>query len=312
MGLFGFGKKKKETNETDEIFKQYGMETNNVKPPERQTRREAAEAVADARASQSKKDNILERMNNLRKTMYRRPEFDSYAASLDELIQRLKGMADNTNKAAMNSVDNFILASVNDAINYANRGNYIAMGACIDIMDGFINDRFQCGAYYTDAKFCRFKLERNRFYIEQQNQQSEYAKLERRMEKLKEDAKNPALGLSRENIAREAMRIKEEGQRIRKRLDALESQIQILDKSLGEIISHSIVHAHDSMFDLQGEMDDILAMKRENEQDEAVADKLNEKLDESHRRVSSSSLGIDDDLAEQRGPVELNDDLFKM
>lgn len=108
------------------------------------------------------------------------------------------------------------------------------------------------------------------------------------------------------------MRIKSEGQRIRARLDKLEAQMQLLDKSLNEIISHSTAHAHDNLFDLQGEMDDILAMKRENEQDETMVDKLNEKIDESHRKVSSSALGVDDSVTERNNPIELNDDLFRM
>lgn len=312
MGLFGFGKKKKQTNAADEVFKQYGLETNDAKSPEKQTRREAAEAVANARESQNKKDNILERMNSLRKLLYRKPEFDRYSALSEECIQKLKGMPDNANKAAMASVDNFLLAAANEAVNYANRGNYIAMGSCIDIIDSLVNDRFQCGEYYTDPQFCRFKLERNRFYVEQQNQQSEYEKLEKRMAQLKEDAQNPDLKLSKENIAREAMRIKSEGQRIRARLDKLEAQMQLLDKSLNEIISHSTAHAHDGLFDLQGEMDDILAMKRENEHDESMVDKLNEKMDESHRKVSSAELGVNEDALGQSGSVELSDDLFRM
>ena len=59
-------------------------------------------------------------------------------------------------------------------------------------------------------------------------------------------------------------------------------------------------------------MDEVLGMKRENEHDAAFTDKLNEKMDESHRRVSSSSLDVNGDVFESNTPVELNDDLFKM
>ena len=88
--------------------------------------------------------------------------------------------------------------------------------------------------------------------------------------------------------------------------------MSVIHNAHNEIISHSTAHAHDGLFDLQGEMDDILAMKRENEHDESMVDKLNEKMDESHRKVSSAELGVNEDALGQSGSVELSDDLFRM
>lgn len=313
MGLFGFGKKKETKSETDKIFEQFGSATNDVKPPEKQSRKEAAALASDARVSQVKKDQLLEKLSALRKIMYTRPEFDNYISAVEDATVKLRGMADNVNKAAMSSVDNFLLGAINDAINYSNRGNYIAMGACMDIIDGFIDDRFQCGNYYTDPKFCKFKLQRNQLYVEQQNQQSAYDKLERRLAKLKADYQNPDLHLSKESIAREVTRIKEEGQRIKARLDKIDAQMSVLDKSLAEIINYSITHSNDNVFDIRDELDDILAIKRENEQDDGFTDKMNNKLDESHRKIASSSLGVNDDALDvSSAPSKLDDDFFNM
>lgn len=120
MGLFGFGKKKKQTNAVDEVFKQYGLETNDAKSPEKQTRRESAEAAASARESQNKKDNILERMNSLRKLLYRRPEFDRHSALLEECIQKLKGMPDNANKLVLSRQ-----AKMNDLLDQVEQFSYM-------------------------------------------------------------------------------------------------------------------------------------------------------------------------------------------
>ena len=310
MGLFG--KKKVKESESDQLFKQFGGETNSVKTPQKQTRKQAVQNAAAAHVSAVKKDQLLEKISLLRKNMYAHPEYDGYVEKLEETTRTLKSMPDNVNKEAMGVVDNFLLGALNDALNYCNRGNYIALGACLDNIDGFVSDRFQCGSYYTDLKFQKFKLERNRLYIEQQNYRSEYARLEARMEKLKADAANPALHLSRDHIAMEAQDIKAQGAKLKSSINNIGDRIKLLDKAIGEIREHSIAHANDSVFDLNGEMDDVLSLKRENEHDAAFTDKLNEKMDESHRKVSASALDINGDVFESNTPIELNDDLFKM
>lgn len=310
MGLFGFGKKKEKMSETDKVFKDFGQQTNDIKAPA--TRKETKVATENIRIAQIKKEQLLDGLSALRKKMYSRPEFDGYINKLEDSIHKLRGMEDVANKAALSSVDNFILGSLNEAINYCNRGNYIAMGACIDIVESLIDDRFMAGDYYTDPEFCKFRLRRNQLYVEQQNQQSEYDKLEARMAQLKADAQNPNLRVSKESIVREASRIKAEGQRIKQLLDKLESNIQLLDKSIYEIKSHSITHATDNVFDMTNEIDKIIGLKRENEMDDATTDKLNEKLDQSHRKVSSNALNVNDGVITESTPIELTDDLFKM
>lgn len=310
MGLFG--KKKVKESESDQLFKQFGGETNAVKEPQRQTRKQAVQNAAAAHVSSVKKEQLLERMALLRKNMYSHPEFDSYFDKLEKTTYNLKSMPDNVNKEAMGVVDNFLLGALNDALNYCNRGNYIALGACLDNIEGFVSDRFQCGSYYTDLQFQKNKLERNRLYIEQQNYRSEYARLEARMEKLKADAANPALHLSRDHIVMEVQDIKAQGAKIKTSINNIGDRIKLLDKAIGEIRDHSIAHANDSVFDLNAEMDDVLRLKRENEHDAAFTDKLNEKMDESHRKVSASALDINGDVFESNTPIELNDDLFKM
>lgn len=310
MGLFGFGKKKEKMSETDKVFKEFGQQTNDIKAPA--TRKETKVATENMRTAQIKKEQLLDGLSALRKKMYSRPEFDGYINKLEDSIHKLRGMEDVANKAALSSVDNFILGSLNEAINYCNRGNYIAMGACIDIVESLIDDRFMAGDYYTNPDFCKFRLQRNKLYIEQQTQQSEYDKLEARMAQLKADAQNPNLRVSKESIVREASRIKAEGQRIKQLLDNLESNIQLLDKSINEIKTHSIIHSNDNVFDMTNEIDKIIGLKRENEMDQSTTDKLNEKMDQSHRRVSSNALNVNDGVINESTPIELTDDFFKM
>ena len=218
MGLFG--KKKAKTDAADEMFKQFGQETNDIKAPA--TRKEGKEQVQSAQIAEVKKDQLMDRFNYLRKMMYQHSDFDEYSNRLEDIIVKLRQMPDNENVRARSSVDNFIVNSLKEAVNYCNRGNYIAMGACIDIIDGLVDDRYQCGDYYLDPNFIKFKIQRNKYYIEQQNQQSAYDKLTERMKKLQADANNPNLHVSKENIARQAMQIKAEGKRIQTFLDSLE------------------------------------------------------------------------------------------
>ncbi len=307
MGLFG--KKKNNVNATDEVFKQFGQETNDIKKPA--SRKEGKMQAQAAQTAQIKKDQLLDGLATLRKKMYQRPEFDDYTTKLEDAIHKLREMDDSDNLRALSSVDNFILNSLREAVNYCNRGNYIGMGACIDIIEGLIDDRYLCGSYYADPQFCKLKIRRNQLYVEQQNQQSAYDKLAARMAKLQADASNPALHVSRESIAREAMRIKEEGQRIKSLLDKIEANIQLLDKGINEVMSHSIAHSADAAFDITDEISGIMEIKRENEMDDTTVGKLNEKMDESHRTISSSALDVNEN-AFSEDSFELSDDIFKM
>lgn len=307
MGLFG--KKKKNVDATEEVFKQLGQQTNEITRPA--TRKESKAQVQAMQTAQIKKDKLLDGLSVLRKKMYQRQEFDDYTTKLEDGIRKLREMDDSDNVRALSSVDNFILNSLQEAVNYCNRGNYIGMGACIDIIDGLIDDRYLCGSYYADPRYCKLKIRRNQLYIEQQNQQSAYDKLVARMEKLQADAKNPSLHVSKESIAREAMRIKAEGKRIKGLLDKLEANIQLLDKSIGEVESYDSVHAADGSFDITNEISEVMEIKRENEADDTTIEKLNEKMDESHRNISSSSLDVDEN-AFGEDSFEISDDMFKM
>lgn len=307
MGLFG--KKKEKISETKKVFDEYGVGTNEVQVPA--TRKQTRSNAEQQRTSQIKKDQLLEQLSALRKKMYNNPDFDRYTDMLEEQITKLKGMEDNSNKQALESVDGFILAALREATDYCNRGNYVAMGAVIDNLEGFINDRYRCGNYYTDPKFCKFKLERNRLYVEQQAAQSQYDKLVARLEQLKADMHNPNLHISKENIVREATRIKEEGQRIKRQLDEYESRIGLLDKGLDEIQSSNSISS--SEFDIVDEFDDVIGLKREHEDKQTIVDKLNDKMDESHRKISASSLNVNEETINSRNrTTEVSDDFFEM
>jgi hypothetical protein len=66
----------------------------------------------------------------------------------------------------MTSVDNFILQAVTDGINYCNRGSWVGMVACIDVMGELVNDRFSCGAWFKDPQYIKARLTANKIYVE--------------------------------------------------------------------------------------------------------------------------------------------------
>lgn len=305
-------KKKEKVSETDKVFKDFGKETNDVKPQGAQDRKATSASAAEKRNAQIKKDQILERLTLLRKELFINPEFDAYSLKLEDMIGKLKRMSEGVNKTATSVVDNFILDAVNEAINYCNRGNYVAMGACMDNIEGFIEDRFQAGSYYTDKEFCELKLQRNSRYVEMQNQQSARSRFEKRLDELKANYHNPNLHISKDSIVREVNRIKEEIRNIDGIINSLESQIKIYDKAITEIKMRTITHSNDDVFDITDKIDNIIETKRENELDAEAFDRFNEKISESHRRVSSSSLIVNDDVSTSDSSEELDDDFFKV
>lgn len=306
MGLFG-KKKKEQESEAQKTLRDMGLPMNDVQEPKHQTRKDGVEQAKKGRISTIKKDQILEKMNDLRKELYSNPDFEGYSTQLEEIIGKFRKMQDNSNLAAMSVVDSFILKTITEATNYSYRGNYIAMGACIFNLDQYVSDRFLCGNYYTNPEFCKLKVARDKLYIEQQNLQSEYDNLEKRMAQLKLDSAKP--GISKEAIARAAMDVKAEGARIKQLLDKAQTRIQALDKGIKEYRESDMNHG---TLDFEDAFENIFETKRENEIKDATFDKYNEKLDQSNRKVSSAALNVNGDVLENDKPIEFDDDFFKL
>ena len=172
MGLFGWGKKKEtKTDEINTIFNNNGGVVSNttpVKPGKIDTN-----ALRD---SAMKKDKILEEMQDVYKSIMRSNELCTFDQELMDCIMKLKSMPDNQDLESMQSVDNFILSALKDARNYVNRNSLVGLSACVDIIKTLINDRFQCGAYFKDTDYIKYRLQSNQIYINIKNQEAELEK----------------------------------------------------------------------------------------------------------------------------------------
>jgi hypothetical protein len=312
MGLFGFGKKKQTETETEKVFKEMGYETNDGKAPERQTRAQAKVSVENAKVAQVKKDNLLERLGELRKKMYGNPNFDDYVTKLEDSIYKLKSMRDSNDVQAMSSVDSLMLAEIDAAIDDCNTGNIIAIDASIDNIDGYINDRYNGGVYYKDPQYCKFMVERNRLKKEMKRCENEFDTLEKRRVNLINAYNDPSRHLNKDTVGRELLSINEKKKQINESIERINGRFKVIDKSLHEIKDKLTIHGNDALIDLDNEMDSVIEAKRENEHDESAYDKYNEKLSESNRKVSASALGVNDQDYGASTTTQFDDDLFKI
>ena len=311
MGLFGFGKKKDKGNEVDQVFKNFGAGTNEVKTPAQQTRKQQQAAADAMRTSEVKKDQLLEKLGELRKFMYTNPDFDEYMTRVEDAIGKLKRMPDNQDKLAMSAVDNFMLQAIGDGINYCNRGSWVGMSACLDIVEELINDRFTCGAWYKDPKYCECRLTENKIYVEIKNLEAQLNTINTTGRKLKEKYADPRFATQQASIANEMMSLKEKKEMINQRIAELSKKKGLMQKMMNEIEKQVSTRVEQEHFDVQDNFDDIMMAKAENDANVSAIDKMSDRLSQSKVKLSDSSLSIDGGMLEEdeqkAAPIDLND-----
>ncbi|MGN0804293.1 MAG: hypothetical protein ACI4MS_02810 [Candidatus Coproplasma sp.] len=308
MGLFR--KKKENLNEGAQALREQGYASNEVKSPERMTRKEAANQAQERKDSQAKKDQILEGMNSLRRKVYTVPGYEEYADRLQAMISTLKGMDDNKNKDAMESIDLLIKGLLVDAINHFNRGNELAMDACLTDINFLINERYECEDYYTDREFCQFTAKKYKLEVYMKNDQAKYAECEEQLKKYKKMYEDPNSRISKTNLKMEVQKVKDQMAGLHASIEKTRSDITMCDKSLDIIKMHSREHADDEKFNIKENMDSVFEKQRENDMSMSETDKINEKLSQSHRKISSNALDVNDDVFASNDSEELDDDFF--
>lgn len=221
MGLFGFGKKKQtETDVLNGLFKDNGGVTSEVT-----TTKKPVKVDTDAmKKSSMKKEKLLEEMQDVYKSLMRSNELCTFDADFMDCIMQLKGMPDNQDLESMQIVDNFILTALKDARNYVNRNSLVGISACVDVIKTLIQDRFQCGAYFKDPEYIKFRLQSNQIYINIKNQEAELEAAVIRGNKLKEMYKDP------KNVARQRS-IMGELESVAKQIKGLEASIANMRKT---------------------------------------------------------------------------------
>lgn len=308
MGLF---KKNKEKDEIDILLEKNKMKKNEAVVPGKEKRKDMKAMAENTRQSNIKKEQLEEQLKQLRKKMYTLPNCERETDKLDNIIRQLRDSGDNSNQKAMQVVDSFILKTVEEAFNHCLRGNLNALGSAIYDIDELVSDRQSASACFTNPKYIEFKLEKNRLNFEQQRQESALRKMSERLAELGADYNDPTKVHSRESIARKAKSLKDEAQRTKALLDKIEARISVIDRSMG-VIEEESINKGENNFDLSGKMDDVLETKRENEFEESSIDKYSEKLNESHRNISSSALNVNDETESSSNTTTLSDDFFKI
>lgn len=308
MGLFN-KKKKTEQDQLSAIFKEQGYKINTGKAPQQMKPKEVKAAQVAQQERGTRKDVILNELNKLRKEMmYAGDGFDTLMDDVIRMQELVRRVDESTNKSALSSVDSLLLKAIDNANSYCRRGNFIAARACMHIIDGYINDRKDCGSYYTDPQYLKAKLESDTMYVEIEKQKMERKKLTTEGQQLKRDLQNGYV-TEREVVGRLA-ELKESAQKIDDQIAHYASRKQVLEDMMNELKKQSVVHA--TGYDITGAMDGALTAKRGNEYDSTTYDKYHEQLNTSHKKVIASTLAVDDSVMNNssNATVKLTDEMF--
>ena len=133
------------------------------------------------------------------------------------------------------------------------------------------------------------------------------------MDQLKAYAYDPTKKIPPEMAARQAGQIRQKVDELKRGISDAENKLAMLTKSIEQIKADLDHNANKDNFDMTNDMEDIFAIKRENEMDSSMTDKFNSKLDEVNKKVSSDSLRVNDNsFNSSNQPFELSDDMFRL
>jgi hypothetical protein len=311
--MFGFGKKKETKSATQETLENRGYVINSGVTQKKQSRGEDNRKAQLAKESQVKKNNLIERLVDLRKRMINNSEFSNEIDQLDEAINNLRTLPDG-DPEAMIAVDSLLIAEINSAISDCNKKSWVSLTASVENIVNFINDRMEGGSYYTDPQYCDFMIEKNRLDKEYKKQKYLKEVKEKRRVEIINALNDPSRHLTKDSVADELMEIREDKQEIDETMASIKNQLDVIKQSLKQIKKKNIAHADDSKFNLDDRMDDVRATKSENEHDFAKHQKYKEMLSQNNTKFSAGSMSINNDNYDTNAATakQYDDDLFKL
>ena len=229
------------------------------------------------------KEDIINKVNDLRKRMRMHPDFEKYADKLLEMNNDFISMSETNNPSTI-VIDNFIYASLIELENHFNRKNSVAIRIILDTIKQYFDDRFQSGQYYQNKDYQRIKVMYCKISIENETKISQVAAIKARCLEFANEyniSKNTNL-LNKINSGREQIKM------INGFVDRYEKTLRLLEKAIFNIEQTATMHQLDNQFDFLAEMEDIISKANLNAADFAVIDKLNNKIDEASRKYAAA------------------------
>lgn len=274
--------------------------------------REDRKTITERIKGEAKIDTIVESLKILYKELSLNG-YEEYAETTYELIHRIKRQPQINDIDAMLAIDALILRTINEVLEQCNRRNYLGIGKYLGALGEYFNDRASDTIcyYYKDKRFLKFIVQKTKCEVILSVKESQIRKKRMEMEKLHADFKNPALGLFEDEVARRLGQIKTEAGSIQREISNIENEIRMYSKAIEEIKialdNGSVVEG----FDPFTEMEDIFVTKGENEEHTTTTTKYIDKLNQSHQKVKSDDLTVDDvTFNTSSASVNLSDDDF--
>lgn len=278
MGLFS-----KKVSKVDDSLKELSGKQDKNKKCIRIEKKEGLE-------NKKTKEDIVNKVNELRKKMMSHPEFQQYCEKLYDMNSKFQRMSDSNNPSTV-IIDNFIYSTLVECENHYNRNNSVAIRVILDTIDDYFNDRFQSGQYYLNKDYQRIKVMQCKIAIENETKISQLDKINKRCAEFVQQYNNPNIGnASKMNLLNKINAGRDEIKLIKGFIERYEKTLRLLQKSLLNIEQSTTMHSVDHQFDFLSEMESIIEKANLNAADFAVIDKLNDKMDEASRKYASAPV----------------------
>lgn len=300
----GFFNKRKKEKEMANAFNAYGHTMNDADPSKRPSLRETKQMMA----SETKKENILNQLSTLKTKLLHDGKYDEILDSLlIPMILKLEQMDDGTidvTKAALSSVDGFILASIKYVNQFYNYGNLTEIRKWVIRIGKYIDIRENCPAFYANEDYYKAVLERDRLESAIAMVTSDLTALEKETEELKKSWDSTTSNIEKETIARRFEEAQQEYNSLSDQIDVYTEQKKLQEKTI-KSIQTQLTQTNDNQIDIEGNAIVGMDYKRQSDAISGVVDRLNDKFDNQTPKVRSSKMVIKDETANNFNSKEL-------
>lgn len=299
MGLFNWGKKKnKQEQQIGEAFAAYGVGTNEVNKGN--DRKAETARIENSRLAGQKKDQIIEKIGELRKIMSRKIIFNDLMLNIEDLISDFRSMpeSDKFDKAALDSVEGFILKAIGDCINYCNRDSYVGVDACLSLINDLKNDRYAPGLEFKDPKYINARLVYNQRYLDIKVMEARITAIQARGASLKEKYNDPRFKAQQQSLMNEMLALKDEREQLNVRIGNLNKELTLMRVNMEEVKNSIKDRDIDSHVDIQAQGEEILEMRQEANARNYANERILDKVNNQTVRHTDSALSVDGNLGD--------------
>lgn len=298
MGLFG----RKKQKSVEEKFAGHGM--TGFQTTENRSRKTVLQDIKEGRASTSRKDEILNRLNDLRKKMLYTANYDSQSEAIEEIISKLKSSSEGRNPKVKNIIDHLLVNEVLNCENYFNRNNTAAVFVSLNNLAELVDERLSCEAYFENEEFLDALLLKNEALLSLENVRSRKERLKKEHREWVTLYNDPNYLGDKSVLYSRVQQNKKDRELLDNEIAKLETNIEAYQNVLSTFRSHA-TNNNDRTLELREDLiEKGLETAQENEHIYTSTNKSLEKFDSIRTSSSVKNTKVNQDLVNGTGSAK--------